>query len=68
MIEAQGLSVELSNGLSLIAHLVYYLPLLKGEVVKLKDTPKTINCDRTMMGFVIDRESKVKGTMKEHPV
>lgn len=68
MIEAQGLSVELSNGLNLISHLVYYLPLLKGKVVPLKETPKTINCDRTMMGFVIDTEIKEKGTMKKHPV
>jgi hypothetical protein len=48
----------------MIAHLVYYLP----KKYPLKETPKTINCDRTMMGFVIDTERKEKGTMIKHPV
>jgi len=64
LVEAQGLIFNLDNGIDLIAHLVYYLP----KKVPLMATPKTTNCDRTMMGFVINSETKDKGTMKEHPV
>jgi hypothetical protein len=54
----------LDNGMNLISHLVYYLP----TKFPLKKTPKTINCDRTMMGFVVNQNAEEKGTMKKHPV
>jgi hypothetical protein len=48
----------------MISEMVYYLP----KKVPLKATPKTINCDRTMMGFVFNQKTEEKGTMKNHPV
>ena len=62
--EAHSLLINLDNGLNLISNLVYYLP--KKVPVNLK--PNTVNCDRTMIGFVVNNDNQKPGTMKEHPV
>lgn len=64
--EGYGFSVSLSNGLNLISSMVYYLP--KKFKLSQSSSPKTINCDKTMMGFVVDAAMEEKGTMKKHPV
>ena len=51
--EAQSLLINLDNGLNLISNLVYYLP----KKVPVNLDAKTINCDRTMIGFVVNNNN-----------